>query len=470
MEQRTKLGHPMGQTNDSDLEESGWLLELLKFAPKFYWSSIPLILNLICPAVLNISSQIFFGWYKDATLSAGFGLSITLYLWFFLIPQATNCEIVGIQCSKANGAQDYKLMRLTFLRAIFSNFCIVIFALIAYSISDKLLIAIGMEPTISQIAHICILWQAPAIALQSFNEILKSYMISLGYYAPQLYLNLGLALSYPIQTYLLIWELRLGIYGFAIIAVLREIVDFQVLVIYFRKKATDKEKVFTDDWAEVMPGFGGHWRNFFKLFFNIWMPYAAWEINTFLQGQLKDNNFQAGWVCIQALCVLVYNMGAGMGQMARTGVSCEVGRVRNDKAKTYAQRAWAAVLFIAVVHGGIYLLFGDWIASVFTKEPKVEENLKAMLWIFGFITITDLIFYQNTTLLRIVGWANFLTGEEVFMFIFFDSLTCQFLFYWEVGGMGLLYAFLIRNTLSFFVLSTVILGFVKWDKVSQKGI
>ena len=29
-------------------------------------------------------------------------------------------------------------------------------------------------------------------------------------------------------------------------------------------------------------------------------------------------------------------MGAGMGQMARTGVSCEVGRVRNDKAKTYA--------------------------------------------------------------------------------------------------------------------------------------
>jgi Na+-driven multidrug efflux pump len=226
MKNKFELGDPMTQEKDSEEEESGWLLGLLKFAPKFYWSSIPLILNLICPAVLNISSLIFFGWYKDAALSAGFGLSITLYLWFFLIPQATNCEIVGIQCSKANGAQDYKLMRLTFLRATLSNFCIVIYALIAYFFAADLLVAIGMEPNISHIAHLCILWQAPAICLQAFNEILKSYMISLGYYAPLLWLNLGLALSYPLLTYLLIWECRLGIYGFAIIAMLRETVDF----------------------------------------------------------------------------------------------------------------------------------------------------------------------------------------------------------------------------------------------------
>ena len=234
----------------------------------------------------------------------------------------TNTEIVGIQCSKLSGALEPKNMRLTFLRAILSNCCILIFAICIYTRADLVLISMGFDHAVATIAHHCVLCMIPGLIIQAFNEMLKAYLISLKYLKPFFWLNLGLILSYPILGYLFLWVLDIGVYGYGIISFIRELVGFCVLFIYLKKCTKEEENNFQgESLKEVMAGWGKHWMTFFKMFMSIFTPYAAWEINTLLLGQLKDNNFQAAWANLQSLCGLGYCMGGGMSQRARTEVN-----------------------------------------------------------------------------------------------------------------------------------------------------
>lgn len=96
-------------------------------------------------------------------------------------------EAVGILCSKTFGAKDYKKMRVTFLTAVFLNYIIFFFALCVYVRCDLLLIAIGMDEEVSQIAHKTIIWQIPALVFMTFNQMLQSYVIGIGVHKPFLY-------------------------------------------------------------------------------------------------------------------------------------------------------------------------------------------------------------------------------------------------------------------------------------------
>ena len=71
------------------------LRKLLNFAPKFYFDSIPLILAVIYPAFMNLFTIYWLSFFYDATLSAGFGLSNALYLFFYMVPVQVSNETTG---------------------------------------------------------------------------------------------------------------------------------------------------------------------------------------------------------------------------------------------------------------------------------------------------------------------------------------------------------------------------------------
>ena len=71
------------------------LRKLLKFAPIFYFDSLPLILAVIYPAFMNLLTIYWLSFFYDATLSAGFGLSNALYLFFYMVPVQVSNETTG---------------------------------------------------------------------------------------------------------------------------------------------------------------------------------------------------------------------------------------------------------------------------------------------------------------------------------------------------------------------------------------
>lgn len=105
----------------------------------------------------------------------------------FVVMQAPNSEIVGIQCAKAFGSKDYKLMRVTFLTAIFTNYFIFLMAVCIFSRVDLILISIGMNADVSQYAHKILLLIIPGMFLQTSSEVLENYIKAMGILKPFFY-------------------------------------------------------------------------------------------------------------------------------------------------------------------------------------------------------------------------------------------------------------------------------------------
>merc|ERR1711884_278127 len=70
--------------------------EVMKYAPGFYFKSIPLIFNRINPLALNMVSMYFISFFEDPALTAGFGMGHSLFMFFFMMFTLTSCEAAGI--------------------------------------------------------------------------------------------------------------------------------------------------------------------------------------------------------------------------------------------------------------------------------------------------------------------------------------------------------------------------------------
>ena len=91
--------------------------------------------------------------------------------------QANN-ELVGIQCAKSNGAKNYELLRQTFLKSVVIAYMVFLMAMCFYCRLDLLLISCGFLEDAAKNAHIAILSAIPAMFIQTYNEVLKSYLIA----------------------------------------------------------------------------------------------------------------------------------------------------------------------------------------------------------------------------------------------------------------------------------------------------
>lgn len=161
--------------------------------------------------------------------------------------------------------------------------------------------------------------------MEAFNEALKNYLTSMKKTMPFMPMNLFLGISYPILGYLLIEYCDLGIYGYPIILLFREVISFITLfsyIIYLNKSLEEDKKIIKlEKYQEIVKHLPKHMWLYAKMWPNVMFPYMGLEINTFLLGQLHDNNFQASWAVIQSISGLCYSFGAGMGQTATSKVS-----------------------------------------------------------------------------------------------------------------------------------------------------
>ena len=172
-------------------------IEFFTFAPKFYFESIPLCINIASPVILSMTTIFCLKKFDKAAITAGHGFAFSLYKLFLNVFQMVNRELVVIQCGKLNGAEEYKEMRLTFLCAVVTNYIIFLVAVLGFCFSDKLVVAIGMDEDVANISHQIVISMIPSMFFESINECFKSYLTSLKYIKIFFWLNMFLCLSYP---------------------------------------------------------------------------------------------------------------------------------------------------------------------------------------------------------------------------------------------------------------------------------
>lgn len=72
-------------------------------------------------------------------------------------------------------------MKLTFLSALFLNYGVFLIASIAYCFADKMLIGLGIDESVANVSYQIAITTIPSLFIESYNEVLKSYLTSLKY-------------------------------------------------------------------------------------------------------------------------------------------------------------------------------------------------------------------------------------------------------------------------------------------------
>ena len=233
---------------------------------------------------------------------------------------------------------------------------------------------------------------------------------------------------YPIIMYILVWVCNLPLASFGLVMLFREVATVIVYSIVVSKLENPELNFMSREnrtsLKEVSKGLGGQICSFLKLWPTVFLPYFCFAATTVMVGDLKDNNYTAAYAIASTCGGINYCLAGGMGQTCRTAVSNFIGKEKNMKAKEYAFKAVASNLTYTLITGSTCIFCRSSIARVFSDVVQLEIDIEKMLMIYGFVAITDGAMSLNSSLMRIMGYAN--TSSIVFMvngLILFDGLS-----------------------------------------------
>jgi len=436
---------------------------ICQYAPGFYFNSIPLMFNRMNPYLLNMISLIFIAFYGNATYTAAFGLGNAIFMFFWQTFTQVNGETQGINCSKAYGAGDYKLMRLHFYRGFALNILVTLLSAALYTNIHYVLIPAGFQLEMVMLAKSMVTFMIPALFIQTINEMLRNYLMSQKVTKPFIWINLAAFAFFPIGGYFIIYKTGWGVAGFGLFKFIVETISMVGLII-LQKKYGHPESLHRESMkaifskAECMQ----YLRDFGKILAGWYASYFGLEINTVLCGLTKDTVTMACWVSFMNVFAIIWTIGAGLAITTRTNCGINVGANKPLTAKKYAKMGFVLGFIYSIVGALIIIFCRRGLAAMFTEVPAVLDELSFTLMLLGFLCILLGTGATISTIFRTIDRSGLYSIIMLINQVAVNTtLAIIFLFYMDLKAAGVAYAFLTSWGVTFFI--TVWYPFRKFD-------
>merc|ERR1712241_992177 len=376
-------------------------------APSFYLGSIPFMFNRMNPYLLNLISLAFVAFYGSATMTAGFGLGNAIFMFFWQTFTQVNGETQGITCSKAFGSGDYQLMRLSFYRGFTWNVCVTLMSCVMYYYMDKILLAAGFEETMVEQAHAMVVSILPALFFQTFNEMIRNYLMSQKVQKPFVWINLASFLFFPFGGYYIIYASGWGIAGFGLFKLIVEIISMIGLTIalkvYGHPESIRREslKLIFEKGATVQ-----YMKDYGKILLGWYASYFGLEINTILVGIMQDTVAMACWVSYMNIFAILWTIGSGLAITTRTQCGLSIGANKPMQARKYAYQGFIFAFMYSIVGGSILLGIRNYLANMFTEVPAVLPQLEYQVMLAGVLCFVAGTGPTGSTVFRVIDKAG----------------------------------------------------------------
>jgi Na+-driven multidrug efflux pump len=290
-------------------------------------------------------------------------------------------------------------MRLTYYRGLGANILITIMGLIFFARLDLILASIGFSAEISETAYKFILTFIPFMLLQTYDENLRNYLISLKFQTVFNIINIIQVILIAPLSWLFIWHLQLGVVGVSIVRLIVELINLIGMIIAYTKYAPPEafhkdeklsEIFFTKDFSSFL------WFAC-TIFITQWFEYLGIETGTVFTGIYGDRDVTASWVSFFVIVSCIYNIGKGFANVQRTNTGILLGKKRFAEAKKLA--SWG-LLYNFLLMVPVALLLGVYsyeIAGVFTRVESSQKVLGRFVRTAAFAAPFDACFSTLTT-------------------------------------------------------------------------
>ncbi|XP_022141866.1 protein DETOXIFICATION 8-like isoform X2 [Momordica charantia] len=424
----------------------------------------PIIPALVLYHLLQIVTVVVVGHLGDELLLSGVSIATSFVRvtgFSFLLGMAGALDTL---CGQAYGAQQYQKL------GVYTHSCMISLTLVCFPISvlwfftDKLLISIGQDPSISSVAKKFSVFLIPNLFGYAILQSLMRYLLTQSLILPLLFSSFAtLCLHIPI-SWLLVFHFKLGIAGAALALGISYWLNVILLASYV---------FFSPSCAKTRAPLSREAISSIRKFFRLAVPSAvmlcvewwSYEVISLLSGLLPNPKVEASVLSICfSITYLHFFIPYGLGTTASTRVSNELGAGNPEAAKVAVKVVGALGIIESITVSVILFGFRNILGYAFTNDTQIANHITSMWPLICLSILIDSslgIFSgiaRGTGLQRLGAYVNlgsyYIVGVPI-------AIVLGFVVHWRVKGLwiGLVFGATLQSFL--FALITTL---TNWNK------
>ncbi|RWW56748.1 hypothetical protein BHE74_00036511 [Ensete ventricosum] len=347
--------------------------ETLKEAGSLFRLSFPIALTALLLYSRSVLSMLFLGSLGDLPLAAG---SLAIAFANITGYSVLSGLSLGMEplCSQAFGANQPRLLSLTFYRTVLFLLCSSLPIALLWLYMSRILLFLGQDPDITALAQTYLLFSLPDLLSFSLIHPIRIYLRSQGVTRPLTAAAAFAAAVHLPANYLLVIRLHLGAPGVAAAAAASNIALLLCLLPHVPRGPT----------AECLGGWGPLARLAAPSCASVCLEWWWYELMILLCGLLPDPRpaVASMGVLIQTTA-LVYVFPSSLGIGVSTRVGNELGANRPSRARVSA----AVSVLLAAVMGLAAMVFAAGVRErwgrMFTEDSEILRMTAAALPVVG---------------------------------------------------------------------------------------
>ncbi|XP_022719802.1 protein DETOXIFICATION 14-like [Durio zibethinus] len=444
-----------------------WIVSL-KELKKVGGIAAPMVAVTVLLQLLHVVSVMMVGHLDELSLSGvSIATSFAIVTGFcFLFGMAGALETL---CGQAYGAEQYQKLGTYTYCAIINLILVCIPISILWAFTEKILILIGQDPSISHVAYKYALTLIPALFAYAILQALIRYFQTQTLILPMLFSSLAAFCFHILFCWTLVFKSGLGTIGAAVS--LGSSYWLNVILLGFYMKYSSKcDKTRAAFSKEVLQGA--------RVFFRFAVPSAAmvclewWasEVLIFLSGLLQNPKLEASVlsICFQ-ITYLHYFIPYGIGATTSTRVANELGAGNPQAAKLAVWMVMVIAVVEAVIVSTTLFFCRHILGYAFSSENEVVNNVADMVPIMCISVVLDGLQAVLSGVARGCGWQNTAAFVNLGAYYLVGAplgAVLAFVLHFKVKG--LLIGLITGTAFQVIILGTITL-FIDWQKQVSKA-
>jgi MATE family multidrug resistance protein len=339
--------------------------------------------------------------------------------------------------------------------------------IVIFALSDKILIGIHQDPTISKIAQVYVCVMLPGCWAMSQFDAARKYLIAQQKQNLPVYVQIVTTVFHFIWCYLFITVWKLNVVGAALSLNITYILNWLLLDLYIhfsgccpKTWVTPNKHAFENVWEYLKIGISGA----LMLCFEWW----AFELLAIFSGYISVAALAAEVVIINIVS-FIFMLPLGISYSASCLVGNYIGEKNIKLAKRFANLTIAFNVICTVVVIIIFATLRTGISRLFTTEKDVVEIIDQVLWIICIYIFFDTIHGVQSGIIRGLGRQFYGSIYTLICYYIFGmplALIFAFPLGWGVAGLwaGFTIACIVLDIGFAFIITCC-----NWNEIAEKS-
>jgi Na+-driven multidrug efflux pump len=444
------------------------------------FTKIKLFCNLIFPSILmaithsgntfvNTMGFYIAGKQNNTTISTAFGLTIFFNMISIYSLTQPIIEKVGISCAKSFGSKDYDAVKEHFLRGMimFLIYTALIHAPIII-FAENLMLAIGIIPDVAEVSADYQALLFPIDITRLLGEIVVTYMVSQGiessfgvFTMTNSLIGMGVAYYFGLQKNMGVQGWMIGRATFDLLNVL------SIFGVYaFRMKGN---RIRRANLSKAYTGLGQYFCDVVKYTIVLYSEVIGWEISTLLCAMTNDANQIGAFSSIVNMAYIVWNIGNGFSNTARTRINYLLGQKKGKAAKNFFTIVLFGMITFALTIGVILYFGSGTIGDLYASTtPEIRAYVVQLAELYAFLTTADFLFAYMFTITRSTNLVIYNMFLDYVFLIGFHAVVSYTLIKLKYGSCKTVLLCLDGSIYVIYVFLFAKLFSMDWDKIEFK--